>query len=55
MQFALMSLQLSVAKLVLTYRLEPGPSTEKIVETMETAVFLEPKNGIWCKVIKIEE
>lgn len=55
MQFAFMELQLALAQLVLSYKFEPGPSTERVIETIETSVTLIPKNGVYCKVIKIEQ
>ncbi|KAG4076059.1 hypothetical protein HA402_010854 [Bradysia odoriphaga] len=55
MKFAYMEAQLALAKLILKYRFEPGPSTEKKIETMETFASLIPKNGVFCKVTRIEE
>ncbi|XP_037049483.1 cytochrome P450 3A24-like [Bradysia coprophila] len=56
MRFAYMEVQLVLANLILQYRFEPGPSTEKDpIETEETFVTLLPKNGVFCRVTKIEE
>ncbi|XP_037037225.1 cytochrome P450 3A24-like [Bradysia coprophila] len=55
LRFAYMELQLTLAKLILMYRLEPGPSTEKKIETKELYATLSPKNGVFCKVTKLEE
>lgn len=53
MQFGLMELKLTVAKLLLKYKLEPGPSTEKQIQTIESTIMLTPKNGVYCKATKI--
>lgn len=55
MRFAYMELQLTLAKLILKYRFEPGPSTEKQIETVETFAALSPKNGVFCKITKLEK
>lgn len=55
MRFAYMELQLVLANLILKYRFEPGPSTEKIIETVETFATLIPKNGVFCKVARLED
>ncbi|KAG4075516.1 hypothetical protein HA402_003341 [Bradysia odoriphaga] len=55
LRFAYMELQLTIAKLILTYRFEPGPSTEKKIITTETFATLSPKNGVFCKITRLEE
>ncbi|KAG4072232.1 hypothetical protein HA402_005954 [Bradysia odoriphaga] len=53
MRFAYMEIQLVLANLILKYRFEPGPSTEKKIETLESVLTLVPKNGVFCKVTKL--
>ncbi|KAG4065465.1 hypothetical protein HA402_002699 [Bradysia odoriphaga] len=53
MRFAYMELQLALANLILKYRFEPGPSTEKNIETVETFATLVPKNGVFCRYAKL--
>ncbi|XP_037049098.1 cytochrome P450 3A24-like isoform X1 [Bradysia coprophila] len=55
MRFAYMEAQLALAKLILEYRFEPGPSTEKKLVTVETFATLIPKNGVFCKVTRLEK
>ncbi|KAG4075497.1 hypothetical protein HA402_003322 [Bradysia odoriphaga] len=55
LRFAYMELGLTLAKLILMYRFEAGPSTEKKIETQELYATLVPKNGVFCKVTKLEE
>lgn len=55
MRFAYMELQLVLANLLLKYRLEPGPSTEEKIETVETFATLVPKNGVFCKITRLDK
>jgi cytochrome P450 len=55
MRFAYMEIQLALAKLILKYRFEPGPSSEKKIETAEVFASLAPKNGVFCKITRLEE
>lgn len=55
MRFAYMEVQLVLANIILKYRFEPGPSTEKKIQTKETFATLVPKNGVFCKITRLEE
>lgn len=55
MRFAYMELQLVLANLILKYRFEPGPSTEEKIETAESFATLVPKNGVFCKITRLDE
>lgn len=55
MRFAYMELQLTLAKLLLKFKFEPGPSTEKNIKTTETFATLIPKNGVFCRVSEVDE
>ncbi|KAG4079242.1 hypothetical protein HA402_006965 [Bradysia odoriphaga] len=55
MRFAYMEIELALANLILNYRFEPGPSTEKKIKTMETFATLIPQNGVFCKVTRLEQ
>lgn len=49
-----MVLELTVANLVVNYSFEPGPTTEKNIEVIESSIALTPKNGVFCKAIRVE-
>ena len=53
MRFAYAELKLVVASLVLNYKFVPGPSTESNIKVVESMAALMPKNGVFCKVIKL--
>lgn len=55
MRFAYMELQLVLASLILRYRFEPGPSTEKKIEIKEMFGTIAPKNGVFCKITRLDE
>ena len=55
MRFAYMETKLILANFILKYRFEPGPSKEKKIQTTETFATMIPKNGVFCKVIRLEE
>lgn len=51
MRFSYLENNLITAKLLLRYRLLPGPRTEiGICETKETFSTRTPKNGVWCRL-----
>ncbi|XP_054157371.1 cytochrome P450 3A24-like [Oppia nitens] len=54
MRFAFFEMKLCLAKLLLNYRLEPGPRTERGEITVDTKlVSLCPKYGVFVKAVKI--
>ncbi|KAJ6641019.1 Cytochrome P450 3A24 [Pseudolycoriella hygida] len=52
--FALVELQLILAHLILRYRFEPTAQTSERIEITESNITIYPKNGVNCKVVKIE-
>lgn len=46
---------MTLAKMILRYRFEPGPSTEDILELSESFATLMPTNGVFCKVVRVEQ